>query len=212
MPESTPRSRCYFMPILLLFLYTNSCTWCFLSDYTGEQCPAGIIDVLEKCRCRQTSRGIYVICKLQGSTYRQLPALGQVNATIWRLTLENATVHRVPGGAFANLTVSTCMYLCLQNDKTSCSNYREVKRQKYDTAGIYSLAYIFLIFNLKNVVPWFCCHSRGCYPGKLTYVTSVLWEGGEVIENISTIRYFPNFLNLFLEPYIFIIRFTTVLF
>ena len=111
MVESTPRSRYCYMPILLLFLYTNSCTWCYLSSYTGAQCPAGIIDVLEKCRCRQTSRGIYVLCKLEGSTYRQLPVLGQVNATILRLTLEDATVHRVPCGAFANLPVSTCIYL-----------------------------------------------------------------------------------------------------
>ena len=111
MVESTPRSRCYYMPILLLFLYTNSCTWCFPATYTEEQCPAGINDVLEQCRCRQSSRGIYVLCKLGGSTYSQLPVLGQVNATILRLTLEDATVHRVPSGAFANLTVSTCIYL-----------------------------------------------------------------------------------------------------
>ena len=42
-----------------------------------------------------------------------------------------------------------------------------------------------------------------------TYDTSVLWEVGEVIEKISTFRFFLNLFNLFIGPYIFIKQFKT---
>ena len=97
-----------------------------------------------------------------------------------------------------------------KNHRFSCSNYREVKRQKTMIMLKDILQYIhILILNSTNVLQnlLFCCHSRGRYSGKFTHGTSVLWEVGEVIEKISTYRFFLNLLKLFLGPYIFIKQF-----
>ena len=54
--------------------------------------------------------------------------------------------------------------------------------------------YIYFILSSKNMVPLFCCQFRGRYSDKFTHGTSVLWEIGEVIEKISTYRFFLNLL------------------
>ena len=100
--------------MIVLSLYITSSTSLYAS-YTKAQCPAGITDVMDNCRCRQSSGGsyLYVHCELEGTRYRRLPIMGQVNATVRRLTLTNATVEEVPRSVFANVLVSINTFIAI---------------------------------------------------------------------------------------------------
>ena len=112
MARATPKVFFFHWAMIVLSLYSSSST-SIPASYTRAQCPAGIIDVMDKCRCRQSSVGSYVHCELEGASYRRLPVMGQVNATVRRLTLENATVEEVPRRVFADIFVSTYTFITI---------------------------------------------------------------------------------------------------
>ena len=92
----------FFGALLLCLSCSNS--WAF---YTREKCPPGISHVIETCVCGEYSVGVYVNCDLEGETYERLPAFGQVNTTIVRVTFRNGAITEIPRHIFGNFPVSS---------------------------------------------------------------------------------------------------------
>ena len=89
--------------IIVLYMYTFICE----AAYTREQCPTGIQNVLKECRCRDSRRSLYVNCQLGSAIYGQFPALGQINKTLSKLTIQGGYITTIPADAFSYILVSS---------------------------------------------------------------------------------------------------------